>query len=184
MNPRIHHIPPCLLNPPLNLPRLYSQTPRQQCHRYPIQPLHQLLSKQHAHHLQPLPLRPRPNRPLEMLLRDIHEARLLKILLVASRVREVLPELFRCSHECMREGFRCASGIRVVDAPRREHDVLQLQVAAGGERRVGFGDYGGGVLEAGYEGAAVDEIEGVREGPVVFSVVDYEAAVGRDAALH
>jgi hypothetical protein len=42
---------------------------------------------------------------------------------------------------------------------------------------VGFGDYGGGVLETGYEGAAVNEVEGARESPVVLGVVNDETAV-------
>lgn len=44
-------------------------------------------------------------------------------------------------------------------------------------------DYGVGVFEAGGEGAAVDVVEFVAEGPVVFGVVDLEVAVWRDAGL-
>ena len=98
-------------------------------------------------------------------------------------MREVFSELGGRAHDGVREGLGCAPGLGVVDAAGREDDVLEFQIAAGGEGGVGFGDYGGGVLEAGYEGAAVDEGEGVGEGPIVFGVFDYEAAVGGDAGL-
>jgi hypothetical protein len=98
-------------------------------------------------------------------------------------MREVFAELGGRAHDGVREPVGCAAGVGVVDAARREDDVLQLEVAAGGEGAVALGDYGAGVLEAGYEGAAVDEGEGVKEGPVVFGVFDYEAAVGGDAGF-
>jgi hypothetical protein len=60
---------------------------------------------------------------------------------------------------------------------------LHLEIAAGCESSVGFGNYDGGVLEAGDEGAAVDEIEWVRKCPVLFGVVGYEVAVGGDSAV-
>lgn len=83
----------------------------------------------------------------------------------------------------MSELLRCTASIRVVDAPRREDEVLHLEIAAGCESSVGFSNYDGGILEAGGEGAAVDEIEWVRKSPVVFGVVDYEVAVGGNPAV-
>lgn len=60
--------------------------------------------------------------------------------------------------------------------------VLELEVAAWGEGVVGLGDDEGGVAEAGEEGAAVDVVEFVGEGPFVFCVVDFELAVWGEAA--
>jgi hypothetical protein len=39
-------------------------------------------------------------------------------------------------------------------------------------------------VEAGHQGAAVDEVEGGRVSPFVFSVVNFEAAVWGDAGVH
>lgn len=58
---------------------------------------------------------------------------------------------------------------------------MELEIASGKQGVVGFGDYAGGVGEAGCEGAAVDIVEFDREGPVVFRIGDLEVAVWRDA---
>ncbi len=71
------------------------------------------------------------------------------------------------------------AGIGAVDVADGEDEVLELEVAAWGEGMEAFANHGLGGLETGYEGAAVDEVEGVGEGPVVvvFGVSDFEAAV-------
>jgi hypothetical protein len=60
-------------------------------------------------------------------------------------------------------------------------DVLQLKIAAWGERVEGLADDVLGVFEAGKECAAMDIFKFLSEIPVVFCVVDFKAAVRRDA---
>lgn len=81
----------------------------------------------------------------------------------------------------MSELIGCAPSVCVVNAARGEDKILQFEKAAGGKGGVGFGDYDGRVLEACYESAVVDEVEGLREYPVVFGIINYEAAVWRYA---
>jgi len=83
----------------------------------------------------------------------------------------------------MGEPLGCTSRVCVIDATCWKYEVLQLEVAARGESVVSFGDYSSGVLEARYQCAAVDEVEGMREDPVVLGVVYYETAVGGNAGL-
>lgn len=59
--------------------------------------------------------------------------------------------------------------------------VLHFEVAAGCERVKGLLQDVFRIFEAGEDGAGVDEIEFFMEDPFVFGIVDFEAAVGRDA---
>jgi len=118
----------------------------------------------HAHTLQPLvkillpitpdsfhmvTLRPAIYRPLEMLLHDIHKARLLEI---AAIVAAILPA------GAERLGGRDGFGLPQVDVraletavnvAHGEHDVVELEVAAGVELVEGRGYDVEGFFEAG-----------------------------------
>lgn len=70
---------------------------------------------------------------------------------------------------------------RAVVRLRRQRDVGELEPAAGGEVVKAPLHEFGPVRQAAREHAAVDEVEGLGEGPVFFEVVDVEGEVGGDA---
>ena len=73
-------------------------------------------------------------------------------------------------------------GAAVVDEAEWEIAVLQLEIAAGAQGGEGVAENGVVGAETRYEGSAVDVVEGGGEEPVVFCVVDFEAAIFWDAA--
>jgi hypothetical protein len=71
----------------------------------------------------------------------------------------------------------------VTDIFEGEYPVLEFEVATWGERFEGFGDHILGVFEAGDESPPVDVVKFLGEVPLVFCVINFEAAVCWDAIL-
>lgn len=58
---------------------------------------------------------------------------------------------------------------------------MKFEVTSWGEGVEDLFHHGFVVLKAGDDGAGVDVVEGFAKGPVVLSIVDFEATVRRDA---
>jgi hypothetical protein len=67
---------------------------------------------------------------------------------------------------------------RIIRAAYFGGEIEHFEMPAGSERVESLFEDGGNVFEADGEEAAVDVIEFLRVEPVVFGVVDFEAAVG------
>jgi hypothetical protein len=72
---------------------------------------------------------------------------------------------------------------RPVVRMRLNRDVLHLEVGAGKERVVRLSEDAPVVFEAREECAAVDEVELLREDPLVFGIFDFKLAVWRACFL-
>lgn len=147
------------------------------------QRLHQIRLPPQPQLLLLRPLRPRARRHLKDLLAHLLETQLLHPAPVVRRVGPGPPDLrggldARAAPDVERRPCEGA-----VVAVHREDGVLHLEVAAGEERVVGFGEDRARGGEAGHHAAHVDEIEGVAVHPDVFCVVDFELAVWGDAGV-
>ena len=132
-------------------------------------------------HYQMFILRPRPNRDA-ILPRDQRlEARVVHPPLQLRPGARIAPEIPRGFQESVGPlGDRALGAHAAVFGVVCQLEILEFRVAAGfgegeGLRHEGWpGDDGSGHV------AAVDEVEGLLEGPGLFDVVDFEFHVGRD----
>lgn len=117
-----------------------------------------------------------------MQLLDVHQPGRREHALVPLAVRAVPARLPRAAGQEDAPPLEGRARPAVVDAAHRDHDVLELEPAAGREGRGGAVDYCLRVFEAAGHGAAVDQVESLAEYPGVFGVVDFEAVRGRSLA--
>jgi len=175
------------------LPRLYGHfhrlpvtktpTARQSRYSHALNPSTQTLLPVRAQRLHTLAFRPTIHRPLKVLLHHILETRFLEIPRIVPAPRPAHAQLRRGFDDRLLPVVEICAFQRVVDSTHRDHDVLELEVAAGLEGVEGGLDDGKGVFEAGYKHAPVDEVEFSAVIPFVFGVVDFEAAVWWDARV-
>lgn len=181
MNPPIHQIPLhiCIKSIHLLQPQ---PTP---LHNQPLQRLQHLkhvIPEDEPQPLQPRILGPRIQRPVEQLLLDVHEARFAHPLGVLVHDLHVVPERREAREEVLLPELEVRAAHGTVVAGGGELDVLELDVPAGGEGAETFGEEVLRAREAGYEGPAVDEVEGLAVDPGFFvEIFDFEVAVGWDA---
>lgn len=161
----------------------HAQSPRHNRHTNSMQARHEILPHPSAQKFILLPSRPRTNRERRPPLDDIHKSNLLQHVRILAGIREILPQGFRAGHESPTPVLQRAAVAARVEEAHRQVAVLQFEVAAGaqGVECVREDDAVG--AKAGYERAAVDVVECLREEPWVFGVVDFEGAVGWDAGV-
>jgi len=140
-----------------------------------------ILLEERSHSLVVVSFGPWAQWPEEAPLDDVLEADFLEPPLVVPPVgprpthalRAFLDVLIPLGEGAIRRGRACEG--------EGEHGILHLKVATWSERVEGLAENGFGVSKAGEQGASVDVVEFLVESPRIFGVVDFEAAVGRDA---
>jgi len=158
-----------------------SQAPRQERHTHGMHAIEQILLGPHTDQLLLLAAGPRVQRPVEVLLDDVDEARGVHVAAVVLGVRYWASEILGREADLRAPFLQCVTIHRAVDAADWHLRVLELEEAAGPERVVCLLDDPGGVFEAGEQGAAVDVVELLTVVPGFFGVAYFEAAVWGDA---
>lgn len=174
----ILQVPLYPLNQLLHLRPRHTPKPHQQPQTQPLQPVTNVLTKPRRQPLHMPAARPTITRPHKVALLHIDQPRGAEHLGVPRRVARVAAGARRARHDGGRPALEVRALPAVVKAAYRDDEVLELKPAAGRERGGGRGDDGLRGVEAGREGASVDEVEGLREDPRVFGVVDFEAGRG------
>ena len=149
-----------------------------------IDAIQQVLATPHGLSLLALALGPRVRRPEVARLDDVDEARVHHVRAPVARVAQVRSDRSQPGDDVRLPLVQGGAREGTVVAAHGHAGVLQLIVAAGGERGEDVGDHRAIILEAAEEGAAVDEVKFLTERPWFFGVVDLEAAVGWGAARH
>lgn len=135
------------------------QAPRKNRQAHRLHTIQQVLLRPHPNQLLLLPPRPRIQRPVEVLLDDIHKPRLPHPLAIVLRVRHGSSEVLgRPTH--LHTPFRERVPVHgAVDAGDGHLRVLHLEDAVGPERGVGLVDDVRWVAEAREHGTPVDVVE-------------------------
>ena len=157
------------------------QMPGQHGHTDSLQARQRVLRRPPPDILLLLPPRPRPHRPLDRLVLDVHKALLLQLRLELVARQRINAPLGRRLHNLVRPVDK--RGIRrraAVVAPTGELEFLQLDPAAGFQVRPALLEEARPVVHAEDEHARVYKVELLRVDPLGFGVVDDEDAVGRD----
>ena len=143
----------------------------------------QVLAEQAPDSLVVRPLGPRVRGPVEPPLRHVLEAGLLEVARVVLRVDPRAAKLGAALETELVPAVQRAVDGDVADKAHGEVAVLELEVTARHEGAEGGAHHHRRVLEAGQQGAAVDEVEAVAKGPLVLRVFDGEVAVWRRAGV-